>query len=310
MPDTSLERRLLLLRRLAGVCAVLVLVVTSLSAYLRLSKAGVGCSEWPQCYGQTLRELQQGVAVNAEVQTATAVARLVHRVAATAALLLVVTMVLVCLGSRPLLREEGALAVALLGLALFLAVLGRWSSDARIPAVTLGNLLGGFTMVALSVRLAVAGLQLQSPRLRWWVGAALLAMLLQIALGGLVSASFSAMSCGTLDDCMARAGQLGWGALNPWREPTVHSMPSVNPDGALVNLLHRAVGIGLVLFVLPISVVLLRRGRPNSAAALFLLLVAQAAIGLEMLQGELPMNFALLHNLLAATLLATLVLIL
>ncbi len=54
----------------------------------------------------------------------------------------------------------------------------------------------------------------------------------------------------------------------------------------------------------------MRRGRPNSAATLFVLLVAQAAIGLEMLQGDLPMNFALLHNLLAATLLATLVLVL
>ncbi len=255
MLDTPPERRLLLLRRLAGVCAVLVLVVTSLSAYLRLSKAGVGCSDWPQCYGQSLRELQQGVAVSAEEQAATAVARLVHRVAATGALLLVVTMVLVCLGTRPLLRDEGALAVALLGLALFLAVLGRWSSDARIPAVTLGNLLGGFMMVALSVRLAVAGLALEPPRLRLWVGAALLAMLAQIALGGLVSASFSALSCGTLDDCLARAGQLGWGALNPWREPMVHSMPSVNPDGALANLLHRALGVALVIFVLPLAIV-------------------------------------------------------
>jgi heme a synthase len=310
MLDPSFERRYLLLRRLAGVCAVLVLLVTSLSAYLRLSKAGVGCSEWPQCYGQSLRELQRGVAVSAQEQTVTAAARLVHRIAATAALLLVVTMVLVCLGARPVLREEGALAVALLGLALFLAVLGRWSSDARVPAVTLGNVLGGFMMVALSVRLAVAGLQLESPRLRLWAGAALLVMLAQIGLGGLVSASFSAMSCGTLDDCLARAGQLGWDALNPWREPTLHSQPSVNPQGALVNLLHRGLGIGLVVFVLPLSYMLMRRGRPNSAATLFLLLIAQAAIGLQMLQGELPMNLALLHNLLAATLLATLVLIL
>jgi heme a synthase len=310
MPETSLERRLLLLRRLAGVCAVLVLVVTSLSAYMRLSKAGVGCGDWPRCYGQSLRESQQGVAVHPEEQAATAVARLVHRIAATGALLLVVTMVLVCLGARPLLRDEGVLAVALLGLALFLAVLGRWSSDARIPAITLGNVLGGFMMVALSVRLAVAGLGLESPRLRLWAGAALLAMLMQIGLGSLLSASFSALSCGTLDDCLARAGQLGWDALNPWREPALQSQPSVNPDGALVNLLHRGLGIGLVVFVLPLSYMLMRRGRPNSAAALFLLLIAQAAIGLAMLQGELPLNLALLHNLLAATLLAALVLIL
>ena len=56
------DRRLHVLRRLALLCAVMVLAVTSLSAFLRLSKAGLGCADWPACYGQDLRHLQQGIA--------------------------------------------------------------------------------------------------------------------------------------------------------------------------------------------------------------------------------------------------------
>jgi cytochrome c oxidase assembly protein subunit 15 len=298
-----------MLRRLAWASVVLVLLVTSLSAFLRLSKAGVGCADWPHCYGQSQRDLQQGITVRADEQTATAAARLVHRIAATGALLLVVMMVLLCVGSRPALRNEGALAAMLLALALGLAVLGRWSSDARIPAVTMANVLGGFAMVALCARLGVVGTPIHPPRLRLWVGLALLVTIAQIALGSLVSASYSALSCGSWADCLATARGLEWGTLNPWREPTLSAMPGVNPQGALANLLHRGLGLSLVALLLPLTIMILRRGRPRAAAALFLLLVAQAAIGVAMLQGPLPMSFALLHNLLAASLLATLALV-
>ncbi len=238
----SVEQRLQLLRRLAGLCAVMVLAVTSLSAYLRLDKAGFGCADWPQCYGQSLRQLQQGVAVSAEVQTATAAARLTHRVAAGTALLLVLLMVTVCFG-RPVLRAEGAMALALLALALFLAVLGRWSSAARVPAVTLGNLLGGFAMLALCSRLAVAGLALDGSvrtlRLRGWVLVAACLLLAQLALGGVVSASFAGLSCGAWADCIQAARTIGWDTLNPWREPVLAALPPVNTDGALAHAPHR-----------------------------------------------------------------------
>ncbi len=305
------ERRLLLIRRLAGLCAVLVLAVTSFSAYLRLTHAGLGCADWPQCYGQSLRQAQQGVpvSVSADAQITTAVVRLAHRVLATLALLLVVMMVLVSLASRPMLRTEGAIALALLGLALFLAVLGRWSSAARIPAITLGNLLGGFAMVALCARLAVAGVPVPALRLRVWVAAATLLLLTQIALGGLVSASYAALSCSDWSQCLAAAQHAGWDTLNPWREPRLQALPPVNPDGALVHLLHRGLGIALVALVLPLAVFALLRGRPASAASLSILLVAQVAVGLMMSFSALQLQFGLLHNVLAAALLAALVLL-
>ena len=303
------DRRLLLLRRLAGVCAAVVLLVTSLSAFMRLSHAGLGCTDWPQCYGQRLRQLQQGSPVSADEQSATPAVRVLHRVLATAALLLVVSMVLVCLGSRPVLRSQGTMALALLGLALFLAVLGRWSSGARVPAVAMGNLLGGFAMLALCTRLAVAGVPAQALRLRIWVGAAVLLVVAQIALGGLVSASYAALSCNGWSECFAAARDVGWDTLNPWREPRLQSLPPVNPDGVLVHALHRGFGIALVAVILPLAVFALRRGRPGSAAALLILLLAQISVGTLMTLDALHLQFALLHNVLAAALLATLVLL-
>ena len=305
----STDRRLMLLRRLAGACAALVLAVTSLSAFMRLSHAGLGCADWPQCYGQSLRQLQQGIPVSADEQTVIAVVRFVHRVLATIALLLVVTMVLVCLGSRPLMRSEGAAALVLLGLALFLAVLGRWSSGARLPAVALGNLLGGFAMLALCTRLAVAGVPIAALRLRVWVGAAVFLLVAQIALGGLVSASYAAFSCSGWVECLAAAKNVGWETLNPWREPHLGSLPPVNPEGALVQALHRGLGIALVALVVPLAVFAVRRGRPSSAAALLVLFAAQVAVGFVMSFTGLHMQFAVMHNVLASALLATLVLL-
>jgi heme a synthase len=304
------DRRFVFLRRLALLCAVMVLAVTSLSAYLRLSKAGLGCADWPQCYGQSLRQLQQGVAASADEQTATAVARLAHRATASIALLLVITMVVVCFGTRPVLRAEGAKALALLGLALFLAVLGLWSSGARVPAVTIGNLLGGFAMLALCARLALAGQPLRAPRLRAWVVLATLLLLVQVALGGLVSASHAGLSCSGWADCVQAARSVGWDTLDPWREPVLSALPPINPAGALAQALHRGLALALVVLLSTLAIVALRRSRPRSGALLLVLLAAQAAMGLGMTEWSLPLALALLHNLFAAGLLATLVLLL
>lgn len=303
------DRRLVFLRRVALLCAVMVLAVTSLSAYIRLSKAGLGCAEWPQCYGQSLRQLQRGVAPGADEQTATAVTRLAHRVAAVIALVLVLKMVMVCFGTRPVLRAEGAMALALLCLALFLAVLGRWSSGARVPAVAMGNLLGGFAMLALSARLAATGRSLRAPRLRAWVVSAALLLLVQVALGGLVSASYAGLSCSGWADCAAAARSVGWATLDPWREPVLGPLPPINPAGALAQALHRGVALALALVLAPLAVVAWRRGRPRSAVALLVVLAAQVAVGLAMIQWSLPLALALLHNLLAASLLGALVLL-
>ncbi len=299
-------RRLILLRRLALLCAVLVLAITSLSAFIRLSKAGLSCADWPQCYGQSLREIQQGRPAEAGEGVATAAARLAHRIVASTALLLVITMLAVCLTARPLLWQQGRVALALLVLALFLAVLGRWSSNARVPAVTIGNLLGGFAMLALCWRIAHRGGATASPRwLRAWAGVGVAMIACQAALGGLLSASFAATSCGSLADCLAASRELPWSVLDPWREPTLAAAPTINPSGALAQAVHRLGGVFVAVVLAPLGVMALRAGRRGAGAGLLALLAGALALGWLMAAEGPSLTVALAHNVVAALLLAT-----
>ena len=308
---SRVDRRLFLLRRLAWLCAVTVLAVTSLSAFIRLSNAGLGCADWPQCYGERGLASAPATAARSDEVTATIVARIAHRVMAVLALLLIVALIMVCFGDHPRLRGQGSIALALLALALFLAVLGRWSSGSPVPAVSIANLIGGFAMLALSLRLAMgsAPAPAPAPRPRVAVVVALLLLVAQVALGGLVSASHAGLSCVGWSDCAAAARAVPWSTLDPWREPLLSARPPFNAAGALSQSIHRGMALVLVLVLLPLAIAAWRRGGRRTAAALIALLAAQLITGLAMVQGSLPLGLALLHNLLAACLLATLVLL-
>lgn len=298
------DRRVMLLRRMALLCAALVLAVTSLSATIRLDKAGLGCEDWPQCYGQALRDAQRGAGAASPDSQGTAAARLVHRVAASTALVIVLVMVMTCFTTRPVLWREGRLALALLLCAAFLTVLGLWTAGARVPAVTIGNLLGGFVMFALCWRLAQSAGREPARGgafVAWaWVGVLLL--LAQIALGGLVSASFAGLSCPQLVGC--DAGGVPWQTLSPWREPALDPADPTHPAGALAHGLHRTMGLLVGVVLLLLATAAWRAGRRRDAALVCVLLAAQVALGAGMVVWQLPFALALLHNLVAALLLA------
>ena len=302
------QRRHAWLRRLALLTAALVLAITSLSAYIRLSHVGLGCSEWPQCYGSRMRAAQQNDLPAVADSVGVTVARVVHRLIAVLALLLIVSMGAVCFGNSPWLLREGVLVLALLALAIGLAVLGRWTAGSRMPAVVIGNLLGGVLMLALSWRLAAGAIKPARPVLRAlaWVGVVVL--FVQIALGALVSASYAGLSCIGPGDCLQAAEAAGWPwqTLNPWREPTINATTTpVNPSGALLQLLHRA-GSLLVLFVLTaLGMAALCGQRRREGIILLALLVLQLGLGFMMVASSLPLAVALAHNVLAGLLFAS-----
>lgn len=305
---TLIADRLALLRRLAMACALAVLAVTSLSAYMRLSKAGLGCSDWPACYGQQQRAAASGLTVAPSEATGIAAARLVHRVMAVAVLLIALLMLMLCFDRKAPMRREGVLALLVLVLALLLAVLGRWSSGVHVPAVAIGNLLGGFTMLSLCARLSVSGRIAAWPRLRGVGGAAWGLVFLQAALGGLVSASFAGLSCAPGDACGLWAAwqQSGWSGLDPWREPVLPSPLAANPAGVLAHSLHRHLGGLVAVVLLAVSWLAWQRGRPRTAACIVGLVVLELLAGVLLVQFGLPLAPALLHNLIAAMLLAVL----
>ena len=307
---TLSQRRRSWLRRLALVAAALILAITSLSAFIRLSNAGLGCSEWPQCYGSRLRQVQQTREPLIADSGGVTVARLAHRLIAVLELLAITTMVMVCFGNRPWLLREGALVLTMLTLAIGLAVLGRWTANARIPAVAIGNLLGGLLMLALSWRLAAGGTEPGRPTQRMWAWVGVVVLLAQLALGALVSASYSGLSCAATGDCLraAEAAAWPWQTLNPWREPVFAATPMpLNPSGALVQLVHRGGALLALLALIPLAAVALRGNRRRAGAALLLLLVLQLGLGWLMVEMVLPLPLALTHNVVAGLLLATVV---
>ena len=124
-----------MLAKLLAVAALLTLLITTASAYLRLGGNDLGCEGWPACYvaaatPQATRSEPPG----------TAVVRGAHRVAASVLGLMLIAVVFfgweALQGSGP-----RAASIALLGIAVFLAWLGRYTPSS-LPAVTLGNLLG------------------------------------------------------------------------------------------------------------------------------------------------------------------------
>lgn len=296
------------MRRIALVCALLVLAIAGVSAFLRLSKVGLGCEPWPACYGQELRALQRGEVPDEASAQALAVARLAHRLLASTALVLVIVLAMGALTRKPVQRGEGMLALGLLAVALFLAGLGWFTAGSRLPAVALGNLLGGFAMLALSWRLAAPAAPAAPGA--GWAAVALVAAVVQVTLGGLLSASHSTFSCSGIAQCWQQAALDGWRwqLLDPWREPLFEAASALpaNPQGALVNLLHRAWALVVGLAVLPAAWLAWCHGQRRAAAALLLLVVLQFALGTWLAGSGATVASALAHNLLAALMVATL----
>lgn len=300
-------RRTTWLRGMAWCCAALVLLIIGISAHLRLSQAPQVCDPWPEC-GQSLAAGAVAQADTVLPAVPPPAARAAHRAAASAALLMVLAMLGLALARRPILWAESRIVLGLLGLALFLAVLGLVAGASTRPAVVLGNLLGGFAMLALSVRLAVTAaprpaVRAGSSAARWWLGCAIVLALAQISLGGLVSASHSGLSCPAVGACDLSAGD--WRAFNPWTEPAPGLSPT-HAGGAWLHMTHRVTGLVLAAVLLFLSWRAWRHGHRGLATALAVLPVILAGLGLLMVALGLPLALVLAHNLCAALLLAVL----
>ena len=287
------------LRRMARLCAALVLAIITLSAWLRLARSGIGCADWPACYGAVWQAAAPALPAGAETSATVLAVRLAHRVLAVAALVLIVVMLASAWpprrhGWRPAL-EAGALLAVTLGL----AVLGALGAQSLLPAVALGNLLGGFAMLALSLRLASGRPIDAGTGARVWLWVAFGLVLLETALGGLASASGSLLACDGLTDCWAKAqDDPAWSALNPWHAPALGG-------GAGVQWAHR-LGSWLVLLLAAPLAWRLRPHDRRGAAAVLACLLLQAALGPLMASAGYPMALVLAHNLLAAFTLALL----
>ncbi len=265
------------LHRAATAAVLLVLVIVASSAYLRQSSVRLDCPDWPACTQHA------GADESARAQPVTVrAARLVHRLSAAIAGALVLLIAYLSSVQQPRVRSDIVLSAALVALTVFLAVLGRWTKTSQAPMVTLGNLLGGMTLLLLLhwMRLRTSRAQGSangSGRLATVAGAALALALTGVALGALVSGSHAAAAL--------RAG-----------------------GGELLASAHLVSGLLLLLLTGALALHPDARGSGRSiGVAAFTLAVAQAMTGWVSTSFNYPLAAALAHNLLAALLLIALV---
>jgi len=291
---------------------LLTLAAVLLSAYLRLESIGLGCEDWPECFGQLPAGRDHGL-----VPSTTAGA--VHRFTASLLGLIVVAFTFLALRGR---RPEGvglAAPLAVFALTVFLSVLGYSTPSPEIPAVTLGNLLGGMAMLALlwwigQRSVATAGASDHTVRtLRPWALLGLLVVAAQLVLGALTSASFAGPSCTVLPGCNG-----DWASFTSLMQGfDVFGRLGVDEQGRVVTgdlqrTLHMAHRLGAVVtFVylawLAIKAMKLDNSLRNTGISLLVFLVLQAGLGIAAVLTGLPLLLVTAHNAVAAMLLLAVV---
>jgi cytochrome c oxidase assembly protein subunit 15 len=298
---------------LVSVSTLLVLIVVILSAWLRLSGSGLGCAEWPSCYA-LIRTETGGAEALAAAHLVPPWATLTHRLVASALGLLVLGITVAAWRRRRQPGQSVLIPLAVLGLTVFLSVLGYATPSPLLPWVTLGNLLGGMAMLALlwwlGQRAASTPAQTApAPGLRPWALLGIFIVFFQIALGGWVSANFAALSCTGLPGC----GGYPW-TDGPWREsfnlarvlPATDAGAVIPGDtGKIIHLAHRTGAVLTFLYMAWLGWRAIGAGGPyrGTGIAMLAFLILQISLGIGAVTFGLPLWLVTLHNAVAALLL-------
>lgn len=313
-----------LIGRLATLAALLALCVIVLGAWVRLSDAGLGCPDWPGCYGQldvprAEHEIQAANSAWPErpVDTAKAWKEMLHRYFAGGLGLLI--FAIAALAWRR--RGRGipvALPTVLAVLVVLQALLGMWTVTLLLkPLIVVAHLLGGMILLALLVWLALAHGRtppvLPHPRpLRRLAGLALAVLLVQIALGGWTSSNYAALACPDLPTCQGEWWpETDFGsAFIPWHGLGIDYEGGIlaGPARTAIHLAHRLGAIVTAVVIGGLAFACLRRRHDRNlrraGAALLALLALQFGLGLANVLWLLPLSVATAHNGGAALLLA------
>jgi heme a synthase len=317
------------MRKLALVATLLAFVVVVLGAYVRLSDAGLGCPDWPGCYGRIIppTETQAIVEANSRyperaVEVGKAWKEQVHRYAASLLGLLILAL-LVLSERAPGSLRTGWLPRILLLLVLAQGTLGMWTVTLLLkPLVVTAHLLGGLSTLALLfltwLKLGpLPGATDEGGRnsLRPWVVAALAVLMAQIALGGWTSTNYAAWACGAefpgchgvwWPDMDFDTGFTLWHGLGRNYEYGILDTPA----RTAIHFTHRlfAIVATLTLGATAWRFITVGQGRlPRVGLGLAGLLLLQLALGISNVVFALPLWVAVGHNAGAALLLLCLV---
>ncbi len=312
--------------KLVLVSTLLTLCVVVLGAYVRLSDAGLGCPDWPGCYGtltvpQSEAALQhaQTIYPDSPVEHAKAWKEMIHRYFAGALGLLVLAIFVLGWRARKQIKVSVWLPTFLLVLIMFQAALGMWTVTLLLkPAVVTAHLLGGMSTLAILTWIAhrqlgvvSAGFE-QAGALRFWMRGALVILFLQIFLGGWTSTNYAALACTDFPTCH--------GVWMPEMDfsNAFHMIRELGVDAAgktlelaaytAIQWAHRVGALVTFVYLGLLGLRLLKQPQLKKLGLILLgLLIVQIGLGIANLLLHLPLVLAVGHNMGAALLLITVV---
>ncbi len=329
------------MRKLALAAVLLGFVVVVLGAYVRLTAAGLGCPDWPGCYGHVTplgaeQSVADGVVLpGAPLDVAKAWHEMIHRYAASILVFLIVVIAALAIATRHESAARVRYSVALLGIIVLQATLGMLTVTWQLkPAIVTLHLLFGMTTLGLIwwlwLTLRAAGAERwgassgaarrsqSSVRTRRLTILALVVLGVQIALGGWTSSNYAAVACPDFPTCQGS----WWPVMDYahafvfWRPLGIDYQGGVlsNPARIAIHFTHRLGALVTTCALIAAAVTVLRQRalEASRVAAVCVLaaLAAQVSIGISMVLRGFPLWLATAHNAGAAlTLLAVLALL-
>lgn len=301
-------------RKLVFFTWFLTLDLIMFGAFVRLTDSGLGCPDWPGCYGKVTPigaadQIRQAVETMpyGPVSFPKAWIEMIHRYVGALLGLLIIFIVIMAWRHRKTLGHTPRLAIVTLVAVCVQGAFGAWTVTLKLmPIIVTIHLLGGMTLLALMTWLAarVKNHPTVSPAaLRWypWMILGFVLIFVQIALGGWVSTNYAALACMDFPTCdgqwvppMDLHG--GFSLIRALGELPSGEMISQQALTA-IHWVHR--NFAFVVFVYMGFLALKLRAEPGlrtPANAILLLLLAQLFTGLTTIFFEWPLLIAVLHN--------------
>jgi len=319
--------RIVTFRRIALAATILAFIVVVLGAWVRLSAAGLGCPDWPGCYGhltagQAAENVDSVAAAYPErpFEEDKAFKEMLHRYVAGVLVLSIVALAALAISNRRDPQQPVKLPVFLVALVGFQALLGMWTVTLLLkPLIVVLHLAGGMATLSLLGWLAVRPDRSARPEqgsgLRALAGIGLGVLIVQILLGGWTSSNYAALACPDFPTCQNSY----WPAMDTedafvlWRGLGIDYEGGVldHPARVAIHFVHRLGAVVAAVALGWLSLAAWRRARSRSTqvagAAVGITLVVQLVVGPLMVLEGLPLFLATAHNGVAALLLLAVV---
>jgi len=318
----------MLFKKISLIAMMTALCVVVLGAYVRLSDAGLGCPDWPGCYGTlTVPQSENAIAIaqtvypDKPVESGKAWKEMIHRYLAGTLGLMVLALFVLGWKAKENVQVTPWLTTGLLGLIIFQAMLGMWTVTMLLkPVIVSAHLIGGMSTLAILTWIAHRhwGAQMTYHKVGalfyWAVRFALIVLFTQLFLGGWTSTNYAALACTDFPTCH--------GALMPLMDfkdafhmhkelgESVNGGNLTLPALTAIQWTHRVGALGTFIYLGLVALNGIKYIHLKTLSiALLVMLIVQISLGIANLVLHLPLVLAVAHNFGAALLVIIVVLL-